>query len=72
MKKETLFSSASDEWPTPEWLFDKLNQEFHFDLDPCATPENAKCKKFYTKADNGLKQPWGGAECSAIHLMEDG
>jgi hypothetical protein len=24
------FSSQSDEWPTPQWLFDALNREFGF------------------------------------------
>lgn len=55
-----LFSSKSEEWATPQALFDELDKEFHFTLDPCATPENAKCKKFYTKEDNGLLQDWHG------------
>ncbi|GEA16775.1 DNA N-6-adenine-methyltransferase of bacteriophage [Moorella sp. E308F] len=55
-----LFSSASDEWETPQELFDQLNEEFHFDLDPCATPQNAKCAQFFTKKENGLKQDWFG------------
>ncbi len=49
-------------WATPQWLFDELNAEFNFTLDPSATPENAKCERFYTLADNGLIQNWGG-EC---------
>lgn len=53
-----MFSSRSDEWETPQDLFNKLNAEFNFTLDPCATPENAKCKKFYTIKDDGLKQDW--------------
>src|SRR5439155_10199524 len=28
------FSSQSDEWPTPQWLFDSLSKEFLFTLDP--------------------------------------
>lgn len=59
---KVLFSSASDMWATPQWLFDELNAEFNFTLDSCATPENAKCERFYTLADNGLIQNWGG-EC---------
>lgn len=55
-----LMSSNTDEWATPQNLFDKLNATFHFTLDPCATPENAKCAKFYTKEQDGLKQDWGG------------
>jgi site-specific DNA-methyltransferase (adenine-specific) len=56
-----LFSSATGEWSTPQDLFDELNAEFHFDLDPCATAENAKCAKFYTKKDDGLNQRWHGS-----------
>lgn len=60
MNTDLMFSSKSNEWATPQSLFDELDREFHFTLDPCATPENAKCKKYYTKADNGLAQDWTG------------
>jgi site-specific DNA-methyltransferase (adenine-specific) len=53
-----MFSSNSYEWETPQDLFDMLDAEFHFTLDPCATPENAKCERFFTKEDNGLLQDW--------------
>ncbi len=46
------------EWETPQEFFDELDREFDFSLDPCATPENAKCKKFFTKKIDGLKQSW--------------
>ena len=59
---EIMFSSNSNEWATPQAFFDKLDARHHFTLDPCATKENAKCKKFYTIAENGLLQDWGG-EC---------
>ena len=52
------FSSKTNEWATPKDLFARLNDEFKFTLDPCATPENAKCAKFFTKEDDGLKQSW--------------
>lgn len=55
-----LFSSKSDEYSTPQYLFDSLNKEFCFNLDPCATASNHKCKDFYTMEDNGLEQNWGG------------
>lgn len=55
-----LFTSNTPEWATPQALFDELNAEFHFTLDPCATKENAKCKKFYTKEDDGLSKSWNG------------
>jgi phage N-6-adenine-methyltransferase len=54
------FSSKSNEWATPQDFFDELDKEFHFTLDPCATPENAKCKKYYTIKEDGLKQDWQG------------
>ena len=60
MNKELMFSSKTDLWETPQDLFDKLNNEFHFTLDVCATPENAKCDSFYTKEQDGLSQPWKG------------
>lgn len=60
MNPSLQFASKSDEWATPQWLFDELDAEFHFDLDVCALPENAKCERFYTPDDNGLVQPWDG------------
>lgn len=57
---DTLFSSKTDLWATPQEFFDELDAEFHFTLAPCATPENAKCKKFYTRQETGLQKNWGG------------
>lgn len=57
---KALYTSNTDEWATPQEFFDKLNAEFHFTLDPCALPTNAKCAKYYTPQDNGLSQNWGG------------
>ena len=54
----SLYSSQTDEWSTPQCFFDALNDEFKFTLDPCATPENAKCPAFFTKAQDGLEQDW--------------
>jgi site-specific DNA-methyltransferase (adenine-specific) len=55
---EVHFSSKSNEWATPHWLFDALNREFSFTLDPCSTHDNAKCAKHFTAAENGLLQSW--------------
>ncbi len=60
------FSSGSNNWETPLALFDKLTEEFHFELDVCATIENAKCKKYYSPAEDGLKQYGKGAIKSQI------
>lgn len=56
--QEILFSSKSNEWETPQDLFDKLNNQYHFTLDPCCTHKNAKCQKHYTQKENGLIQDW--------------
>lgn len=55
-----MFSSKSDEWETPQNLFDELNKEFHFTLDPCSTHDNHKCEKYYTMEDDGLSKSWLG------------
>ena len=60
MGVEIFFSNKTGVWETPQDLFDKLNEEFHFDLDVCATPENAKCERFFTPDMDGLKQEWRG------------
>ena len=57
---KVLFSSKSDEWETPIDIFNKLDAEFHFDLDPCSTDSNHKCDKYFTKEINGLSKNWGG------------
>lgn len=57
-KMSVHFSSKTDEWETPQYLFDELDREFHFTLDVCALPNNAKCKHYFTPDRNGLKQPW--------------
>jgi phage N-6-adenine-methyltransferase len=54
-------SSATAEWSTPDGLFAEIAAEFGpFDLDPCATAENAKAPEFYTELDDGLTFPWKG------------
>ena len=58
-----LFQSNSDEWETPIDLFNILNKEFQFNLDPCATDENHKCNKYYTKEEiNEIKDETDGIE----------
>lgn len=61
MNKEVMFSSATGVWATPQDFFDSLDAEFNFTLDPCANDENHKCEKYFTEAEDGLAQDWGGA-----------
>tara|TARA_R110000796_G_scaffold60220_13_gene139066 strand:- start:15546 stop:16076 length:531 start_codon:yes stop_codon:yes gene_type:complete len=63
MDKQTqqlMFSSESNEWRTPQDFYEKLNRTFQFNLDPCATDDSAKCKKYFTEADDGLTHSWAG------------
>lgn len=60
LNTEVMFSSATDEWATPPHVFATLDREFRFSLDVCATADNAKCPRFFTRADDGLAQPWDG------------
>jgi phage N-6-adenine-methyltransferase len=54
------FSSLSDEWSTPQDFFQRLDREFGFELDVAARASNAKCPKFFTLAEDGLRQHWQG------------
>ena len=60
MNTKLMFSSNDETWATPQYFFDKLNDEFHFTLDPCCSKETAKCEKYYTIVENGLIQNWSG------------
>lgn len=57
---KVLLSTGKDDWETPKDFYKKLDDEFHFTLDPCCTHESAKCEKHYTKNDDGLSKDWSG------------
>lgn len=61
MSSNVHFSSETDLWATPQDFFDRLNAAYLFELDVCATPENAKCARYFTKDDDGLMQEWCGS-----------
>ena len=61
MDKDVLFSSKTDLWETPQDFFDMLDAEFGFTLDAAADAQNHKCPRYYTREQDGLKQPWPGA-----------
>ena len=54
------YKSLTPLWETPVNLFKKLDDEFHFTLDVCALKTNAKCRRFFSPEEDGLKQPWKG------------
>lgn len=62
MNTKAIWSSNSDEWATPQDFYNKLDEEFDFDLDPCANDANHKTKEYFSTDDDGLSKNWGGAQ----------
>lgn len=56
---EVHYSSVKHDWSTPPQLFARLDREFGFTLDAAASQENAKCDRYFTPDDDGLRQDWG-------------
>lgn len=56
--KEVLFSSNKQTYETPNKLFNELNSLFNFEIDVCANKNNSKCKKYFDKETDGIKQEW--------------
>lgn len=54
------FSSKTDLWNTPKYIFDIFNYFYHFNTDVCATDYNHLCEHYYTKEIDGLQQEWYG------------
>jgi phage N-6-adenine-methyltransferase len=61
--QKILFSSQSDEWETPQALYDKIDFIYNFTLDVCATAENKKCARYFDRKTDGLAQSWSGERC---------
>lgn len=55
------FKSDNIVYSTPIKLFNVIDNEFKFNLDVCALPENAKCVNYFSPDVDGLKQDWKGA-----------
>ena len=58
MKNRNLI--ASDNWATPKSLYNKLDQEFHFDFDPCPLSTGE-----ITPDNDGLLKDWG--QCNFVN-----
>ena len=54
------FSSETDNWETPQEFYDKYNSVYKFELDVCASHQNHKAPKYFTKEDDGLSRTWEG------------
>ncbi len=57
------YSSKKYDYGTPKKLYDKLDKEFRFTVDVCATKKNAKHINYWNRKDNGLIQDWRGHSC---------
>ena len=60
MNTDVMFSSKTDDWETPQYIFDDLNDEFDFGIDVCASESNRKCLNYFDVNDDGLKKSWCG------------
>jgi len=63
MMNAGLYSSNKSDWSTPQWLFDKIDSVFHFTIDVAANGFNAKCNKWFSSEEDGLKQDWSNEVC---------
>jgi len=63
MMTKGLYTSNKDSWSTPQWLFDKLDNVFHFTLDVAANMHNYKCNKWFGPNEDGLAQDWSNEVC---------
>lgn len=61
MNTGLMFSSATAEWETPQEFYDALNEVFRFNLDVCATKENAKTPSYFDRETDGLASDWAWA-----------
>jgi phage N-6-adenine-methyltransferase len=48
-----------DDRETDDAFYRMMDGIFNFTVDVAAAPHNAKCEKYFTRADNGLEQDWG-------------
>lgn len=55
---KALLSSEDASRETPRWLYHVLDVEFGFDVDACATKENAKAPLFITPEMDALSIGW--------------
>ena len=58
-RNDSRYRGKGRHWATPPKVFDPLNLEFNFTLDPCATDRSAKCWFYFTEREDGLAQSWG-------------
>lgn len=60
MRDVYMHKSKTSDWATPQYIFDELNEAYHFTVDVAASAENAKLPRYYDEKTNGLLQNWDG------------
>jgi phage N-6-adenine-methyltransferase len=50
--------NLKDEFETPQWFYDLVNQDYRFVVDICASRENAKSPVYISKEVDALKLDW--------------
>lgn len=58
--KQNKFNSERTEYSTPIAIVNPLIKEFNLKIDVCASKDNYKLKKYWTKEDNALSKDWIG------------
>ena len=61
MQKEGIFKVNEQQfdkntWQTPLYIFNAMNRKHRFEVDGCASPENALCDIYFTEKDDFTKQ----------------
>ena len=59
-------SSKREDWRTPPWLFEMLDEEFGFDLDAAALSKNALCGRYIHPKTDGLAVDWHNPRAYSI------
>ena len=72
MVHKSLFSSATDEWETPQDYFDRLDSIYEFDFDLACSKENCKTADGFTLEENSLDQNWAQITYDMLPLNDKG
>jgi len=61
LAQPSLPTMERDDWWTPDWLFDELNEKYGpFTLDAAASANNTKCVEYLSTEEDGRSTPWFG------------
>lgn len=73
--RSALYSSATDDWPTPQDFYDRMDAEFGFTLDVCSSRANHKVPAYFAldhedeNRRDGLAADWADAGATGTIWM---